>query len=120
MSGAVVDCTSETCAGQDGLYTAGCPPEGRFIDKGELLFVVNFDVLYELTAQKVEPYVGGGLFWSRRSVAGTSRSDIGLNLKGGVVFSPPGKLRPFAEGVIRVEGGSSLLLKGGLLFAFGR
>ncbi len=87
---------------------------------GGSLFVVNFDVLYELTAEKVEPYVGGGLFWSRRSVAGTSRSDIGLNLKGGVVFSPPGKLRPFAEGVIRVEGGSSLLLKGGLLLKIGR
>ncbi len=91
---------------------------------GGSLFVVNFDVLYELTAQKVEPYVGGGLFWSRasRTVAGTSisSSDIGLNLKGGVVFSPPGKLRPFAEGVIRVEGGSSLLLKGGLLLKIGR
>ena len=93
-----------------------------FIGNGVSLVVVNFDVLYELQAQSVEPYVGGGLFWSRRTfVAGTSRSDIGLNLKGGVVFSPPGnKLRPFAEGVIRVEGGSSLLLKGGLLFAIGK
>lgn len=93
-----------------------------FIGSGVSLVVVNFDVLYELQAQSVEPYVGGGLFWSRRTfVAGTSRGDIGLNLKGGVVFSPPGnKLRPFAEGVIRIEGGSSLLLKGGLLFAIGR
>ena len=93
-----------------------------FIGSGVSLVVVNFDVLYELQAQSVEPYVGGGLFWSRRTfVVGTSRSDIGLNLKGGVVFSPPGnKLRPFAEGVIRIEGGSSLLLKGGLLFSIGR
>ena len=28
----IVDCTSESCAGQDGLYTAGCPSEGRFVD----------------------------------------------------------------------------------------
>lgn len=96
-----------------------------FIGSGVSLVVVNFDVLYELQAQSVEPYVGGGLFWSRASVSvagiSVSNSDIGLNLKGGVVFSPPGnKLRPFAEGVIRIEGGSSLLLKGGLLFAIGR
>ena len=94
-----------------------------FIGSGVSLFVVNFDVLYELKAEKVEPYIGGGLFWSRASVSiagiSASNSEIGLNLKGGVVFSPPGKLRPFAEGVIRVEGGSSLLLKGGLLFAIG-
>ena len=28
----VVDCTSDACVGQDGLYTAGCPSEGRFVD----------------------------------------------------------------------------------------
>ena len=93
-----------------------------FIGTGVSLLVVNFDVLYNLQAQSVEPYIGGGLFWSRTTfLVGTSRSDIGLNLKGGLVFSPPGsKLRPFSEAVLRVGDRSPLLLKGGLLFAIGR
>ena len=33
--GAVIDCTSATCAGQDGFYAAGCPSEGRFVDNGD-------------------------------------------------------------------------------------
>ncbi len=89
------------------------------------LFVIDLDVLYHLKAQSVDPYVGGGLFWSRssRDVGGlgsVSATDIGLNLKGGAVFRPLGKLRPFAEGVIAISGGSALLLKGGFLFSMGR
>ncbi len=34
VAGNVVDCASATCAGQDGLYATGCPPEGRFTDNG--------------------------------------------------------------------------------------
>ncbi len=89
------------------------------------LFVVDMDVLYHLKAQSIEPYVGGGLFWSRTSVnvaglGGGTATDVGLNLKGGAVFRPLGKLRPFAEGVIAISGGSALLLKGGFLFSMGR
>ena len=89
------------------------------------LFVIDLDILYHLKAEAVEPYVGGGLFWSRSTVnvaglGGGSATDIGLNLKGGVVFRPLGKLRPFAEGVIAISGGSALLLKGGFLFSMGR
>ena len=89
------------------------------------LFVVNFDVLYDLTAKSVEPYGGGGLFWSRTSVTvgGTivSDSDIGLNLKGGLVFGVPGSpIRPYGEGVLMLSSGSALLLKGGFLFAIGK
>jgi hypothetical protein len=32
--GTRIDCASETCAGQDGFYQAGCPSEARF-DEGE-------------------------------------------------------------------------------------
>ncbi|MBI4605561.1 MAG: DUF1566 domain-containing protein [Planctomycetes bacterium] len=34
-SGRVVDCASDTCAGQDGAYVTGCPSEGRFVDNGD-------------------------------------------------------------------------------------
>ena len=89
------------------------------------LFVLNFDALYKLTAPSIKPYVGGGLFWSRasRNVGGTgsvSDTDIGINLKGGIVFNPLGKLVPFGEAAIAISGGSALLLKGGFLFAMGR
>ncbi len=32
--GNVIDCMSDTCAGQDGLYATGCPSEGRFVANG--------------------------------------------------------------------------------------
>ena len=35
QNGRVIDCTSDTCAGQDGLYATGCPSEGRFVDNGD-------------------------------------------------------------------------------------
>jgi hypothetical protein len=90
------------------------------------LFVIDLDVLYHLQAKSVDPYLGGGLFWSRasRNAGGlggsVSATDIGLNLKGGAVFRPLGKLRPFAEGVIAISNGSAFLLKGGFLFSMGR
>ena len=31
----MIDCTSGTCAGQDGLYATGCPSVGRFVDNGD-------------------------------------------------------------------------------------
>ena len=31
QDGKVIACTSDTCAGQDGFYTTGCPSEGRFV-----------------------------------------------------------------------------------------
>jgi len=35
QSGDVVDCASDTCAGQDGRYATGCSSDGRFIDNGD-------------------------------------------------------------------------------------
>ena len=34
-TGNVVDCASDTCAGQDAFYATGCPSEGRFVDNGD-------------------------------------------------------------------------------------
>lgn len=33
--GATVPCPSPSCPGQDGQYQAGCPREGRFVDRGD-------------------------------------------------------------------------------------
>jgi hypothetical protein len=87
------------------------------IDSPESLFVLNFDVQYELDAQSVNPYVGGGISWARASTAGDSDSEAGLNLKGGVVFNRSGNGQPFVEAVLNFAGGNeSLIFKAGLLF----
>ncbi len=84
------------------------------------LFVVNFDVQYELNAESLEPYVGAGISWARTSNAGTSDSDVGLNLKGGLVFNPESRTRPYVEAVLNFAGSSeALVFRGGLLFTIG-
>ncbi len=84
------------------------------------LFVVNFDVQYELNAESLEPYVGAGISWARTSNAGNSNSDVGLNLKGGLVFNPESRTRPYVEALLNFGGSrESLIFRGGLLFTIG-
>ena len=84
------------------------------------LFVLNFDVQYELNAESLEPYVGAGISWARISNAGTSDSDVGLNLKGGLVFNRRGNAQPYVEAVLNfANGGEALIFKGGFLFTIG-
>jgi len=90
------------------------------IDSPESLFVLNFDVQYELNAESLEPYVGGGISWARASNAGTSDSDVGLNLKGGLVFNPESRTRPYVEAALNFAGSSeAMVFRGGLLFTIG-
>lgn len=90
------------------------------------LFVLNFDVQYELNAESLEPYVGAGISWARTSNAGTSDSDVGLNLKGGLVFNPASRTRPYGEAVLNFASGSAgglpsdaLIFRAGVLFTIG-
>ncbi len=89
--------------------------------ENESLFVLNFDLQYQLDAETVKPYVGGGLSWARSSPdGGSSSSDVGLNLKGGLVFNPASRTRPYGEAVVNFGGGrESLIFRGGLLFTIG-
>ncbi len=90
------------------------------VDPGSL-FVLNFDVQYELDAESVAPYVGGGISWARRGGAGGSSSDAGLNLKGGVVFNPSSRTRPYADVVLNfANSNEALVFRGGVLFTIGR
>jgi len=85
------------------------------------LFVLNFDVQYELDAETVRPYVGAGISWARTSPdVGTASSDVGLNLKGGLVFNPASRTRPYGEAVLNFASGSeALIFKAGVLFTIG-
>ena len=90
------------------------------VDPGSL-FVLNFDVQYQLEAETVEPYIGGGIAWLRTGSAGGSSSDVGLNLKGGMVFNPRSRTQPYAEAVLTfADGDEALVLRGGVLFTIGR
>ena len=90
------------------------------IDNGSL-FVLNFDVQYELDAETVKPYVGGGISWARFSQdGGSSSSDVGLNLKGGLVFNPASRTRPYGEAVLNfANSNGALIFKAGVLFTIG-
>ena len=84
------------------------------------LFVLNFDVQYQLDAESVEPYVGGGISWARKGATNGSSSDAGLNLKGGVMFNPSSRTKPYVEAVVNfASGNDKLIFRGGFLFTIG-
>ena len=90
-----------------------------WINNGSL-FVLNFDVQYALDAETVKPYLGAGISWARTSNAGNSNSDVGLNLKGGLVFNPESRTRPYVEAALNFANDrESLIFRGGLLFTIG-
>ena len=92
-------------------------------DRGgrDALLVLNFDVQYQLEAETVEPYVGGGISWARASGGGfDADSDVGLNLKGGLLFNASRRAQPYAEAVVNfASGNEALIFKGGFLFTIG-
>ena len=84
------------------------------------LLILNFDIQYQLEAESVEPYVGGGISWARASLETFDAvSDIGLNLKGGLLFNRRGSAQPYLEAVLNLDNGNALIFKGGFLFRIG-
>ena len=77
------------------------------------LLVLNFDVQYQLEAESVEPYVGGGISWARLGrEAQDAVTDLGLNLKGGLLFNRRGNAQPYLEAVLNFDGSEALIFKG--------
>jgi len=101
-----------------------------FIGAGASLLVFNFDLAYPVPAKaNVEPFVGAGLSLTRAGASVTipgvgtissSSTDLGLNLKGGVLFGKGKPMRPFAEGTLLISGASTLVLRGGVQFTVGK
>ncbi|HSM15425.1 MAG TPA: hypothetical protein VK845_00320 [Gemmatimonadales bacterium] len=81
---------------------------------------INGNVVYDFAIQSAPtlvPYVGAGLNIAHIS-GGTgfgSDTDIGANLLGGMEFKT-GRLRPFVELRVELEGGEQFVVTGGLLF----
>ena len=85
------------------------------------LWVLNFDGQYQLDAESVNPYIGGGISWARYSTETFDAvSDVGLNVKGGMVFNRRGNAQPYAEAILNfADGREALIFKAGLLFTVG-
>ena len=85
------------------------------------LWVLNFDVQYQLEAESVNPYLGGGISWARSSTETfDATSDVGLNLKGGLVFNRTGNAQPYGEAILNfADGTEALIFRAGLLFTVG-
>jgi hypothetical protein len=62
QEGDVIDCTSDTCAGQDGFYATGCPSEGRFVDNEDGTVT---DTCTGLMWEKETGNGGNRTFWCR-------------------------------------------------------
>lgn len=82
----------------------------------------SINALYEFGVANAAftPYAGGGLgiSSSERKGSNNRRTDVGLNVIGGAVFSA-GNLRPFAQAQITFGDPDLFTLGGGLLFTIG-
>jgi hypothetical protein len=77
---------------------------------------INYNVFYQFNTEGLAPYAGGGLVLGYASFGGSSDTDMGLNLGGGLKFKTAGKLAPFVEGRIELGAAEQLVITGGLLF----
>jgi len=77
---------------------------------------INYNVFYQLKADALTPYAGGGLVLAYASAGGGSNSDLGVNLGGGLKFATGGKMTPFIEARVELGAGEQFVLTGGLLF----
>lgn len=97
------------------------PSVDYFLVDGVTLLGLNADLRYQVPAQNLEwLYLGAGLNLLYASADGESDTDAGLNLIGG--FQPAGasRIKPFAEGRLRLGDGSSFAVFGGLQIPLGR
>jgi len=86
---------------------------------------LNGNIVYDFevkTSTKLTPYVGGGLNVAHASAkvstplpASSSNTDLGVNLMAGLEFGA-GRVRPFVELKVELEGGDQFVITGGILF----
>jgi hypothetical protein len=81
------------------------------------IYTVDLNAHYMFpTEETFSPYAGAGIGITGSEVGGTSSTDTGLNLVGGVEFDT-GTLQPFVQGQITIGDFDRLGITGGLLFA---
>jgi opacity protein-like surface antigen len=79
----------------------------------------DLNAIVQLNAASVAPYVGAGLAVGYVDVAGTSDTDLGLNVLGGALFNPTGFGQPFAQARYTIaDGPDALTIIGGVALGF--
>ena len=107
-----------------GTFDLYFPDDGGGVDVD--YWELNGNIVYDFevtTAPKLTPYVGAGLNVAHVSVDVTSpgltgsnsNTELGVNLLGGLEFGL-GKVRPFVEIKVELEGGEQFVITGGILF----
>lgn len=107
-----------------GSFDLYFPDDGGGVDID--YWELNGNIVYDFevtTAPKLTPYVGAGLNVAHVSVdltspgltGGGSNTELGVNLLGGLEFGL-GKIRPFVEIKVELEGGEQFVITGGVLF----
>lgn len=84
-------------------------------------FELNGNMAYNFTPRgsSVRPYAGGGLHLARidrGSYSGSSDTELGLNILGGLAFPGAGRTLPFVELKLGIGGGEQFILAGGFHF----
>lgn len=95
-----------------------------FFPGNDLTYIeLNWNALYKFRIQNspLLPYAGAGLNFAYADFGGActadcSNSDLGLNLVGGLQFPNAGRLLPFVQARLEVNGGELFVLTGGIHF----
>jgi hypothetical protein len=91
-----------------------------FLPDAGTRMLFNGDLKYRFSTPSAwEPYLGGGLNMFYRSVNGSSATDVGGNLLGGIE-TRVGNVHPFFEGRLVLQDDASFQLAGGLNITIGR
>jgi hypothetical protein len=95
-------------------------PSFDFYTYGGTFIQISADALLaiDLGNQMIEPYGIAGLTMFYVSAAAISNTEFGFDLGGGARFLTSGRFQPFAELRASFAGFTTILLTGGVLFAF--
>ena len=92
--------------------------EYQFISKGVDVVQTDLNVAVELVSSAVvTPYAGSGLGVTHAYSGRQHRTEVGLNVVGGLVFNPSGYGRPFLQGRYATRGAflRAFTVQGGII-----
>ena len=103
-----------------GTHLEFYPSFNYFLVDVGTLWALNADLKFRVPAEGIDwLYFGGGVNLTGFSFSGSSNTEAGLNLLGGIE-SRRGNVHPFGEFRLTVGDGSSAQLVGGINFTLGR
>ncbi|PAP76774.1 hypothetical protein [Rubrivirga marina] len=94
--------------------------EYQFVDVDDVTVLqLDLNAVAQFNGAMVAPYAGAGLAVGYVDAGGTSDTDLGLNVLGGVLFNPTGFGQPFAQARYTIgDGPDALTIMGGVALGF--